>query len=171
MLRLVVLSGSHAGKTLPLNDGKLLVGRGNECGARLSGPEVSRRHCLFAEEQGNLVVEDLRSRNGTLVNGEKINLRTTLKDGDRVTVCSLEILVSAGDPTAREVSEWIREGAENRETEPQPTPHPSPTPDTTHAIEDLKDSRLHPGHLPTKPAQESSRDAAEKALRKFFGRG
>ena len=163
MLRLVVVSGSHAGKTLPLRDGILLVGRSPECGARLVAPEVSRKHCVFAEENGGLVVEDLKSRNGTLVNGERIGLRTALKDGDKVTVCSLEILVSKEDPTGREVSEWIKEEGWHRETEPQPTPEPSPTPTAT-----IEAPERNP---PRKTDQESSRIAADKALRKFFGRG
>lgn len=164
MLRLIVISGRQAGKTLPLTNGRLLVGRGEDCGARLSSPEVSRKHCVFAEEDGRLVVEDLRSRNGTLVNGERISLRTTLKEGDRITVCSLEILASEQDPNGIYMPEWIGNG----ETVPQPTP--SPTPEPTQVPEDVRDSKLHPGRLPRRPC-DSSMEAANEALKKFFGHG
>lgn len=160
MLRLVVLSGTHAGKVLPLTGGRLLVGRGAECGARIPSPEVSRKHCIFAEENGKLVVEDLGSRNGTLVNGEMISLRTTLEEGDRINICSLEILVAGEQPPPKELSE--PKGPEHAETVPQPTPD----------IRAVRESRIHPGRLPSAtPAEESSCAAADRALKKFFGRG
>ena len=47
---------------------------------------VSRLHCrLTADKSDQLVVEDLRSTNGTMVNGERVE-RQLLKPGDRVTV-------------------------------------------------------------------------------------
>lgn len=47
---------------------------------------VSRIHCrLTADKSDQLVVEDLSSTNGTLVNGERID-RQVLKPGDRITI-------------------------------------------------------------------------------------
>lgn len=154
MLRLVVVSGRNAGTVLLLKDGKLTVGRSQECGARMSGPEVSRKHCLFTEQDGRLAVEDLKSRNGTLVNGERISLKTDLNEGDRIHICSLEILVVGEQPYPQPA------GHDREETVPQPTPD----------IQAVRESRTNPGRLP-EPREESSCAAADRALRKFFGRG
>ena len=52
----------------------------------LEAARVSRLHCrLTADAADQLVVEDLRSTNGTMVNGERVE-RQLLKPGDRVTV-------------------------------------------------------------------------------------
>lgn len=57
---------------------------------------VSRIHCrLTAEPSDQLIVEDLKSRNGTLVNGKRVG-RATLKAGDRLTVGRVEFSVQAG---------------------------------------------------------------------------
>jgi ABC transport system ATP-binding/permease protein len=51
---------------------------------------VSRVHCrLMTDSSNELVVEDLGSANGTLVNGMKID-RAVLKPGDRLTVGRVE---------------------------------------------------------------------------------
>lgn len=55
---------------------------------------VSRLHCRFElGAGGELVVEDLGSTNGTLVNGCKVE-RTVLRDGDRVMVGRVEFVVA-----------------------------------------------------------------------------
>lgn len=57
---------------------------------------VSRLHCrLTADESDQLVVEDLRSTNGTLVNGQRVE-RQLLKPGDRVTVGRVDFEVVQG---------------------------------------------------------------------------
>ena len=57
---------------------------------------VSRLHCkLLVTGTGDLVVEDLGSTNGTLVNGNRIE-RETLKTGDTVTIGRMEFRVSSG---------------------------------------------------------------------------
>ena len=84
-LRLVVLSGSRASEVYEVNE-PLVVGRGAEVNLRLVEPNVSRSHARFARgPSGQLYVEDLGSRNGTHVNGERVE-RRLLKLGDRVHV-------------------------------------------------------------------------------------
>lgn len=57
---------------------------------------VSRIHCrLTADVSDQLVVEDLGSTNGTIVNGKKIN-RGVLRVGDTLTVGRVDFRVQAG---------------------------------------------------------------------------
>lgn len=55
---------------------------------------VSRRHAEIRKTQAGYVIVDLRSTNGTWVNGERIEpgKPMALKDGDRVTVGRLSVL-------------------------------------------------------------------------------
>lgn len=57
---------------------------------------VSRLHCrLTADPSDQLVVEDLGSTNGTMVNGSRVS-RTVLKAGDLVTIGRVEFEVGRG---------------------------------------------------------------------------
>ncbi len=78
---------------LPL--GEFFVGRAPGCQLVLDDPRVSRRHTVFHVEAQRLTVEDLRSRNGTLVNGVLLKAPLVLADRDLVTVGSQEIRVVA----------------------------------------------------------------------------
>lgn len=98
--KLVVASGKSAGRSIALKHGKLLIGRAEECDVRPLGEEVSRRHCAVVEEAGGLTVEDLKSRNGTYVNGVRIAAKVTVADGDIVRVGPLELKVSCPVPAA-----------------------------------------------------------------------
>jgi pSer/pThr/pTyr-binding forkhead associated (FHA) protein len=58
---------------------------------------ISRLHCrLTADRSDQLVVEDLGSTNGTIVNGKRID-RSILKAGDRLTVGRVDFQVHAAD--------------------------------------------------------------------------
>jgi len=63
-----------------------VVGRSASCQLSLEDPLVSRRHALFIVTADGLWIEDLASRNGVLVNGEKIAERTQLSAGDRISL-------------------------------------------------------------------------------------
>ena len=93
--KLVVTSGKSAGRTISVKREKLLVGRADECDVRPLSEEVSRRHCAFVVEGDTLFVEDLRSRNGTFVNGVRIEGRRELADGDIVRIGNLELKVAS----------------------------------------------------------------------------
>lgn len=69
----------------------LAVGSGPDNDLILNGRGVSRRHCVISCRDGDVILKDLGSKNGTLVNDNKVSLRI-LCDGDVVQVCN-EILV------------------------------------------------------------------------------
>lgn len=71
------------------------VGRTARADFIVNAALVSRLHCrLVADKSHQLVVEDLGSRNGTFVNGRKID-RATLKTGDRLRVGRVEFSVQS----------------------------------------------------------------------------
>jgi pSer/pThr/pTyr-binding forkhead associated (FHA) protein len=61
------------------------VGRSAECEVVVADEGASRVHAVFRLETGRVVVEDAGSRNGTFVNGERVE-RRVLRPGDRVRV-------------------------------------------------------------------------------------
>jgi hypothetical protein len=74
----------HRGETYPLGD-ELTVGRGGGCGIVLTADQfVSTVHARVFRRGEELLVEDLGSRNGTFVNGERVVAPTRVKRGDRV---------------------------------------------------------------------------------------
>lgn len=89
-VRLKVLTGGSQGKELKLKEGEFLIGRSDSCHLRPKSDAISRKHCVLFVDQKNVRVRDLKSRNGTLVNGEKIDAEIELKMGDRLTVGPLE---------------------------------------------------------------------------------
>jgi hypothetical protein len=64
----------------------IVVGRGVECDLALNDVHLSTRHARFAQDSGELTLEDLGSTNGTYVNQEPIRGRVKLERGDIVQV-------------------------------------------------------------------------------------
>jgi pSer/pThr/pTyr-binding forkhead associated (FHA) protein len=64
-------------------DTGMSIGRA-ECDIILPDPDVSRRHAVICLVNGSLAVEDAGSKNGTYVNGRRIEAATVLANGDEV---------------------------------------------------------------------------------------
>ncbi len=88
---LVVLAGANVGQMYKLADVETVIGRAEGNQIRLTDNGVSRRHARFVAQRGQIVIEDLQSANGTLVNGQKIDQRT-LNDGDKIRIGSTTML-------------------------------------------------------------------------------
>ena len=74
----------HRGESYPLGD-EITVGRGGGCGIVLTADQfVSTVHARVFRRGDDVFVEDLGSRNGTFVNGERITATTKIRRGDRV---------------------------------------------------------------------------------------
>jgi signal transduction histidine kinase/pSer/pThr/pTyr-binding forkhead associated (FHA) protein len=86
VLTLLVLQGPDKGRRFELPDGQTLVGRDSRQ-LPITDNTVSRRHAeLIPTEDGNWVLKDLASANGTYVNGTRVLRNTTLKAGDQIRV-------------------------------------------------------------------------------------
>ena len=74
------------------------VGRGRELDVVLRDPEVSRRHARFESQNGIVYVEDLRSRNGTFLNGRRVAEAIEVREGDAVDAGTTRLVVKSIRP-------------------------------------------------------------------------
>lgn len=87
------------GRAVPLTADRVVIGRSRECDIRVDDGNVSRRHVeVVREEPSDWLVVDLGSTNGTEVNGRKVQRRTALEDGDRITIGSTELVFGRSRP-------------------------------------------------------------------------
>lgn len=103
-MRLILRRDGKTVKEFRFSKGPIYIGRHVHSQVFLPDREVSRQHAvIYATREGNWVVEDLESANGTYVNGKKIH-QVQLKGGDGLRIgsfaieISLESGVSAGEP-------------------------------------------------------------------------
>jgi DNA-binding winged helix-turn-helix (wHTH) protein len=69
-----------------LREGENVVGRMPESDVQIASERVSRRHAHIIVEYGRATIEDLGSKNGTFVDGRRIDGPTELVDGDQITI-------------------------------------------------------------------------------------
>jgi pSer/pThr/pTyr-binding forkhead associated (FHA) protein len=198
-VKLVVALGKSAGKEVRVVGPRFLIGRAGDCHLRPRNELVSRRHCEICVENGLVAVRDLGSKNGTFVNGERIQGERELNNGDRLNICDLEfevqLVVSAqgeGKPEVASVQEtaaetapadvddeeldldrWLRQTqtADAAQTERPETESQSPE----EAEEEKKQQK--PSDVVGvwkegrwKPTSANPRDAAADTLKNFFNR-
>jgi two-component system cell cycle response regulator len=88
---LIVLAGSGVGEMYKLEHERTIIGRGGKAQIRLIDDGISREHAELVLEEGEIVLHDLGSTNGTFCNGIKVDKRP-LCDGDKILVGSTTIL-------------------------------------------------------------------------------
>jgi S-DNA-T family DNA segregation ATPase FtsK/SpoIIIE len=72
-LELHVVGGPDAGRTVPLGQGRHVLGRAGDATVRLNDPDVSRRHVVVHVGGGTITVADLRSTNGTRLDEKQLD--------------------------------------------------------------------------------------------------
>lgn len=91
---LVVASGVHQGKVVPIVGPQFLVGRDPQCQLRPASQAVSKQHCAVLVRDGKVYLKDFGSTNGTVLNeavvqGEERELR----NNDSLKIGPLDFLV------------------------------------------------------------------------------
>ncbi|HEY6547526.1 MAG TPA: FHA domain-containing protein [Vicinamibacteria bacterium] len=81
-----------------LAEGDNLVGRADDCRLRIESSTVSRHHARLRVQGDEVWVEDLGSKNGTLVEGHKIQAPTPLRGGELIRVGAIELRFAASSP-------------------------------------------------------------------------
>jgi predicted component of type VI protein secretion system len=134
---LVVASGVHQGKVIPVPGAQFLIGRDPECQLRPASQAISKKHCAVLIRDGQVYVKDYGSTNGTLVND-------TLLQGEELVVSNNDSLkVGPLDFTFR--------------IEPTPapedgTPLPSTNPEASAAMAAIKAATAGTPKTPTRDA-------------------
>ena len=87
-----VMAGFFEGLELPIDREWLVIGRGKTAEIMLAEPTISRAHAAVGYDGHGFFVQDLRSTNGTLVNGERRE-RASLRDQDEIQIGRLHLQV------------------------------------------------------------------------------
>jgi serine phosphatase RsbU (regulator of sigma subunit) len=102
MAMLVRTRGTHQGKWVYPLENRCVLGRSLECDIHdlfKNTSAVSRFHAQIDYDGKQFVIEDKGSRNGTLVNDQRIAGKQTLRNGDRITICDVELTFHEEGPS------------------------------------------------------------------------
>ena len=134
--KLRVLEGSEESREIPLKGPKFFVGRDKTCHLRPRSDLISRHHCVILLDPDGLGIRDFGSKNGTLVNGQRVVDRQELLAGDVLTIGPLKFEVVIEQQvgaaltdddsihTDDDIDSWLQE----------PEEKVSPSPGDTHVM-------------------------------------
>jgi hypothetical protein len=88
--------------------GITVVGRSDSCQIVIEDPLISRRHACFVVDAQGVLVKDLGSMNGVLVNGVKVEGTRALAAGDRITIGKGEAELRVAPATRSQVGDFAR---------------------------------------------------------------
>ena len=96
---LTSLDDAVSGKKFEISQGPVTIGRHPDCDVVIESVSVSRQHAQIIRVNGAFYVEDLSSRNGTLVNNSEISTKTRLFDGTKIKICDVLFTFQIGEAT------------------------------------------------------------------------
>lgn len=91
---LKVIEGAKEGSQVKIKKEKFLIGRSPKCHLCTGSTAISRKHCAIKRDDSRVSIKDYGSRNGTLVNGKKIEKETELTSGDEIQIGPLKFLIT-----------------------------------------------------------------------------
>ena len=130
----------HLQHDFELGLGEFAIGRSPECQLSLDDPLVSRKHALLVVSPESVLIKDLGSRNGVVVNGTKIDTSRVLLDGDRIVIGSQEMTIMARPAAAG--PHFVRRSTSGAQT--------------LSSI--ARPQSLEPGRFQTEPGRDAARD-------------
>ena len=74
------------GREIVLTDGENVIGRDPDAAVNLESPRVSRCHARIVVKDGEAMLEDAESKNGTYLQGERLTTPALLSDGDEIRI-------------------------------------------------------------------------------------
>jgi sigma-B regulation protein RsbU (phosphoserine phosphatase) len=100
MPTLEIIRGMNAGHCFEITGRECVIGREMTCAVVIPSRTVSREHARILNETDGYYLEDMRSINGTAVNGQKIERRTLLHDSDLIAIFDTVLRFSEATPEA-----------------------------------------------------------------------
>lgn len=115
MSKLTCISGNNKGDEFPLHEGQNTAGRAHDCNIVVFDQQCSRQHVQIWKRGDNFSIKDLNSRNGTYLNGKKLDQSyETVKIGDTINIGNTAMQLSDKpigtmlDQTATDVAEELQ---------------------------------------------------------------
>jgi pSer/pThr/pTyr-binding forkhead associated (FHA) protein len=150
---LKVTEGPGAGEEFSFEGGEAKLGRTADNDVVLKDPSSSRSHARVIEEDGLHFIEDLKSANGTQVNGKPVKGRRPIATGDRITIGDVVIefeAPAANDTMMAPPSATMDEDSEEPLEDPNATVLKPPSRPSS-AIK-----RVPPRQAPTSPPEDEA---------------
>ena len=121
--RFVMRSGPTVGRTFPLEEGEISIGREPSNMISINDAEVSRKHARLLWREEGFLLEDFGSTNGSFVNGQRLSGSTMLRAGDLIALGENVVLLyeADDDPDATMLS-----AKAIKSESPPPAPAPIP---------------------------------------------
>ncbi len=88
--------GELAGQQWAIDQDPFIIGRGSDCNIVLPERQVSRHHVKITRDNGQYVLHDLQSKNGTHLNGVQVTGSAPLQDGDEIQIALCVKLMFVG---------------------------------------------------------------------------
>ena len=109
MAFLTAISGSSYGSRFELTKKSTVMGRHPDCDVVIEAGAVSRQHASIEMVGDDYLLQDLKSRNGTFLNGHLVDKPSPLHDGDLIRICDVEY--SFHNPALQGSSELMLDSA------------------------------------------------------------
>lgn len=87
-------------RQIPLTEARTVLGRAPDVEAWIEAPGVSRHHARITLQGSHATLEDLGSKNGTYLRGERLSEPVSLSDGDQIRLGSVVITFRRPPPAA-----------------------------------------------------------------------
>jgi hypothetical protein len=103
MMKLFILNGKDRGCLFDLKNDTSYVGRSSDNDIQINDSSISRKHLMVLRKKDKFVIEDLLSRNGTFVNGTRINAGEGLEVAAGIPISIGNVYFSLGKSWAGDV--------------------------------------------------------------------
>lgn len=158
---LVVATGAHEGRLIPLVGPQFLIGRDEQCNLRPASQAISKLHCGVLVRDGRVYVKDFGSTNGTLVNDVLVqDAEVLVQDGASIRVGPLDFRLKVEREPANADGTPLpggsKEAAALAAVKATAAPAKAPARDTTP-------NPVRPGARPAAPAQPASQPGTKPA--------
>ena len=99
MAILQITNGPNSGQSYELSAQDYVLGRHPDCDIVVDAGAVSRHHAQISAKENHFFIEDLKSRNGTFVNGHVVERSQRLHSADVIQICDVTLRFLEGTAT------------------------------------------------------------------------
>jgi len=100
MHKLIIEDDEGKSVVVPLVRDEITIGRQEGNTVRLTDQNISRKHARLIKQNDSVFVEDVGSYNGIRVNGSRIQVKQSLRDGDEVVIGDYKLIFRSDQPSA-----------------------------------------------------------------------